>query len=107
MSGFACGAELVGCNDFVVVAGDGFEGAGFERDFVEDWACVGMELLGTEGFVVEEEFDFFCVGVDFDVFGVGGLIFGRPVQEERLAETSGWVDWSVGCGRGGLVTGNG
>ena len=82
MSGFASGAEFVGGDDFVVCAGDGFQGAWLEGDLVGDGAGVWVEFFGAEGFVVEEELDLFGVGVDFDVFGVRGLIFGSPVEEE-------------------------
>ena len=85
-------------NDFAVGAGDGFEGAGGEGDREGDGAGVGVEFLGAEGFAVEEEFDLFGVGVDFDVFGVGGLVFGGPVEEERLGEAGGGVEWGVGRG---------
>ncbi len=65
-------------------AGYGFEGAGGVGDFEGDGAGVGVEFLGAEGFVVEEELYLFGVGVDFDVFGVGGLVGGGPVDDERV-----------------------
>ncbi len=80
MLGFAGSAEFVLRDDFTVGAGDGFEGAGGEGDLEGDGAGVGVEFLCAEGFVVEEEFDFLGVGVDFDVFGMGGLVFWRPVE---------------------------
>ena len=83
-------------DDFVVGAGDGFDGAGFEGDLEGDGAGVGVKFLGAERFVVEEELDLFGVGVDLDVFGVGGLIFWGPVEEEWLAEAGGGVEWGVG-----------
>ncbi len=93
-------------DDFAVGAGDCFQGAGFEGDLVGDGAGVGVEFLCAERFVVEEEFYFFGVGIDFDVFGVWGLVFWGPVEEEGLAEACGGVEWRVGRG-GGLVAGGG
>ncbi len=106
MGGFAGGAEFVLRDDFAVGAGDGFEGAGGVGDREGDGAGVGVKFLGAEGFVVEEEFDLVGVGVDFDVFGVWGFVFRGPVEEERLAEAGGGVEWGVGCG-GGLIAGGG
>ncbi len=93
----------------LLLAGDGFEGAGFVGDLVGDGAGVGVEFLGAQGFVVEEELDLFGVGVDFDVFGVGGLVMWKwrgPVEEERLGEARGGVERGVGRG-GGLIAGGG
>ena len=64
-----------------------------------------MTLLDAEGFFVEEEFDLVGVGVDLDVFCVGGLVFRGPVEEERLAEAGGRVEWGVGCCRGLVARG--
>ncbi len=61
----------------------------------------------AERFVVEEEFDLFGVGVDFDVFCVGRLVFRGPVEEEWLAEAGGGIEWGVGCGCGGLIVRSG
>jgi hypothetical protein len=47
------------------------------------------------------------VGVDFNVFGVGRLIFGGPVEEEWLSEARGRVERGGGCGDGGLIVGCG
>jgi len=61
---------------------------------------VGVTRLCAQGFVVEEELDFFGVGVDFDVFGVGELVAleeirGRPVERSR-----GWPKRVVGSSGG-------
>ena len=101
MCGVAGGAEFVGCDDFSVGAGNSSEGAGFKGDFVGDGAGVGVEFLGAERFVVEVELDFFGVGEDFDVFGVGGLIVLQeirwcPVEEEWLAEACSGVELTSG-----------
>ena len=100
-----CGARLG--DDFAVGAGYGFEGAGFEGDLEGDGAGVGVEFLRAEGFVVEEELDLFGVGVDFDVFGVGGLVFWAS-SRGGAAGRSGWWGrvgrWARG---GGLIVGGG
>ena len=102
--GFAGGAEFVLGDDFAVGAGDCFQGAGIEGNLESDRAGVEVEFLCAEGFVVEEEFHFFGVGVDFDVFGVRGLVLGSPVEQQRLAEACCWIDWGGG---GGLINGGG
>jgi hypothetical protein len=99
--GFAGGAEDVLGDDLACGAGYGFEGAGGVGKCVDDGAGVGVELLGAEGFVVEEEFDLFGVGVDLDVFGVRGLVGWGPIGEEGLGEAG------RGRGVGGLVAGVG
>jgi hypothetical protein len=105
--GFAGGAEFVFGDDFAVGAGYGFEAARSEGDLEGDRAGVGVTLLGAEGFVVEEEFDLFGVGVDFDVFRVRRLILWRPVEQEGLAEACGGIEWGRGAGGGLLVIGCG
>ena len=70
VSRLACCAEFVLRYDFAADAGYSFEGARREGDLEGDGAGVGVELLSAEGFVVQEEFDLFGVGVDLDVFGM-------------------------------------
>ncbi len=105
--GLTGSAEFVLRYDFATYAGNGFEGARSEGHLEGDRAGVDVELLGAEGFVVQEEFYLFGVGVDLYVFGVGGLVLRGPIEPERLGEAGGWVECSGGWVGGGLLVAGG
>lgn len=107
MVGLEGGTEFVLSEDFAVGAGDGFDGTWFERDLIGDGAGVGVEFLCAEGFIVEEELDLFGVGVDFEIFGMGRLVFGGPVEEKWLTEARSGIEWGIRCSCCGLIVGGG
>jgi hypothetical protein len=84
LGGFAGGLENLRCDDLTVGSGDGFDLAGGVGDAIGDGAGVGVELLQTQRFAVEEELDLFGVGVDLYVFCVWALVFRAPIIEQGL-----------------------
>lgn len=79
---FAGCLEPVASNDFAVSSADGLQFAGLVRDLPYKRARVRVALLNPEGYAALEKLGFFCVGVDFDSFGVGCSVGGHPIVEE-------------------------
>lgn len=90
---FAGCLEPVASDDSAVSSADGLQFAGAIGDLPHKGARVGVALLNSEGRAALEKLGLFCVGVDFDSFGVGRGIGRHPIVEEWLLVSSRVSSW--------------